>query len=70
MVPLRIEKANSVVRALGGDGDIARAVFAFAHGMTILELNDRFAPGADLDAAWRRGLAALRASIPARRRRA
>jgi AcrR family transcriptional regulator len=59
-----------VVRALGGDGDLARAVFAFAHGMTILELNDRFPPGADLDAAWRRGLAALRASIPARRRRA
>ena len=24
--------------------------------MTILELNDRFPPGADLDAAWARGL--------------
>jgi hypothetical protein len=28
--------------------------------MTILELNDRFAPGAALDAAWQRGLDALR----------
>jgi hypothetical protein len=28
--------------------------------MTILELNDRFPPGADLDAAWERGVEALR----------
>jgi hypothetical protein len=33
--------------------------------MTILALNGRFPAGADLDAAWRRGLAGLRASIPA-----
>ena len=57
--------AAPALAALGGDGDLARAVFAFAHGMTILELNDRFPPGADLDAAWRRGLAGLQASIPA-----
>jgi hypothetical protein len=50
---------------MGGDGDLARAAFAFAHGMTILELNGRFPPGADLDAAWRRGLAGLLASNPA-----
>jgi hypothetical protein len=31
--------------------------------MTILELNDRFPPGADLDAAWRRGLDGLRALL-------
>lgn len=61
--------AALVVRAFGGDGDLARAAFAFAHGMMVLELNDRFPPGADLDAAWQRGLAALQASIPARRRR-
>jgi AcrR family transcriptional regulator len=59
-----------VVRALGEDRDLARAVFAFAHGMTILELNGRFPPDADLDAAWRRGLAALQAPMPARGRRA
>jgi AcrR family transcriptional regulator len=48
-----------VVRAAGGNRDLARAAFAFAHGMTILELNGRFPDDADLDAAWRRGMAAL-----------
>lgn len=52
--------AQPIVQALGGDRDLARAVWAFAHGMTILELNDRFPPHADLDAAWQRGLDALR----------
>ena len=52
--------AAPVLRAVGGDEDTARAVWAFAHGMTILELNGRFPPGADLDAAWSQGLAAFR----------
>lgn len=39
--------------------DMARAVWAFAHGMTILELNGRFPPDADLDAAWEAGMNAL-----------
>jgi len=47
------------VRAAGGDRDLARAAWAFAHGMTILELNNRFPAGADLDAAWRRGMDSL-----------
>lgn len=51
--------AAPVIRAVGGDADLARAVFAFAHGMTILELDGRFPPDADLDAAWTRGLAAF-----------
>jgi AcrR family transcriptional regulator len=49
-----------VVRAVGGDLDLARAAWAFAHGMTNLELNGRFPPDADLDAAWQRGLSAFR----------
>ena len=53
-----------VVQAAGGDRDLARAAFAFAHGMMILELNNRFPPSADLDAAWRRGIAALEKSVP------
>lgn len=53
--------AAPIIAALGGDRDLARAIFAFAHGMTILELNDRFPPDADLDAAWQRGLEALTA---------
>jgi len=51
--------AAPVIAASQGDGDAARAAWAFAHGMTILELNGRFPPGADLDAAWSRGLAAF-----------
>jgi AcrR family transcriptional regulator len=47
------------LRAAGGDRDLARAAWAFAHGMTILELNNRFPADADLDAAWRRGMASL-----------
>ena len=47
------------VRAAGGDRDLARAAWAFAHGMTILELNSRFPADANLDAAWKRGMASL-----------
>ena len=39
--------------------DLARAAWAFAHGMTILELDGRFPPDADLDAAWAAGVAAF-----------
>ena len=48
-----------MIAAAGGDPDRARAIYAFAHGMVILELDDRFPPGADLDAAWAQGLSAL-----------
>ena len=58
---------RTVVEAVGGDADLARAAWAFAHGMTVLELNDRFPPGADLESAWARGLDAFR-SRPKRRR--
>jgi AcrR family transcriptional regulator len=51
--------AQPIVDAVGGDADAARAVWAFAHGMTILELNGRFPPGADLDAAWETGMRAF-----------
>ena len=42
-----------------GDRDLARAVWAFAHGMVQLELAGRFPPGADLDAAWAKAIAAF-----------
>jgi AcrR family transcriptional regulator len=61
LVPGAEDRAGRVLyQAFGGDADRARAAWAFAHGMTILELNDRFPPGADLDAAWERGIEALR----------
>ncbi len=50
--------AEPLVRVMG-DQTSARAAWAFAHGMTILELDGRFPSGADLDAAWRAGISAL-----------
>jgi AcrR family transcriptional regulator len=51
--------AAAITVAAGGDEHTARAAWAFAHGMTILELDRRFPPGADLDAAWAAGIAAF-----------
>lgn len=50
-----------LLEALGGNRDLARACWAMAHGLVDLELNDRFPPGADIDAAWARGVAAFSA---------
>lgn len=47
-----------------GDPDRARAAWAFAHGMVILELDGRFPPDADPDAAWAAGIAALAGEAP------
>jgi len=55
---LEARAAAPLVQA-AGDPDRARAAWAFAHGMVHLELSGRFPPDADLDAAWRSGLAAL-----------
>jgi AcrR family transcriptional regulator len=50
--------AEPLVRVMA-DPDRARAAWAFAHGMTILELDGRFPPGADLDSAWTSGVSSL-----------
>jgi AcrR family transcriptional regulator len=55
--------AAPIVRAVG-DPDLARAVWAFAHGMVILELDERFPADANLEAAWAAGLAAFGAAGP------
>jgi AcrR family transcriptional regulator len=47
--------ARPLLLATGGDREHARAIWAFAHGMVILELNGRFPPDADLDTTWRKG---------------
>jgi AcrR family transcriptional regulator len=57
------------LQAAGGDEDLARAAWAFAHGMTTLELNARFSEGADVDAAWRRGIDLLQAAAGQQKRR-
>jgi AcrR family transcriptional regulator len=56
---LEARAARPIVDAFGGDGDFARAGWALAHGLTILELAGRFPPDADLDAAWEAGFAGL-----------
>jgi AcrR family transcriptional regulator len=50
--------AAPLLRAAGGQAR-ARAVWAFAHGMVMLELDRRFPADADLDAAWQAGIAAF-----------
>ena len=64
-LPAGVEEraARPVVIAAGGDPDRARALFAFAHGMTILELDGRFPEDADVDAAWAAGLRPFGASL-------
>jgi AcrR family transcriptional regulator len=42
-----------------GDAHRAQALWAFAHGMVILELDGRFPDGSDLDRTWREGAAAF-----------
>lgn len=51
--------AAPVLRAVGSPAR-ARAFWAFAHGMVVLELAGRFPPDADLDTAWRAGIDAFR----------
>jgi len=41
------------------DPSRAQALFSFAHGMVILELDDRFPQGSDLNQTWRAGAAAF-----------
>jgi AcrR family transcriptional regulator len=42
-----------------GDPALAQALFSFAHGMVILELDDRFPASSDLDSTWAAGVAAF-----------
>jgi len=53
------DRAAAPVLRATGDLVRARAVWAFAHGMVVLELAGRFPPDADLDAAWRAGITAF-----------
>ena len=42
-----------------GDPYRAQALWAFAHGTLILEIDERFLPGSDLDQTWRAGAVAF-----------
>lgn len=43
----------------GGDPARAQALWAWCHGMAILEIEDRFPPGSPLDQTWAVGAAAF-----------
>jgi AcrR family transcriptional regulator len=53
---LEARAAAPVIAAVGGDYDLARAAWAFAHGMVQLELAGRFPPDAELDLAWSKAI--------------
>jgi AcrR family transcriptional regulator len=53
--------AAPLLHAVGGNPARARAAFAFAHGMVMLELTQRLPPDADPEVAWREGIAAFQA---------
>jgi AcrR family transcriptional regulator len=61
LLPAELEAraAQPLAEAAGYDEARARAMWAFAHGMVSLEIDGRFPPRADLDEAWRAGLAAF-----------
>jgi AcrR family transcriptional regulator len=57
--------AAPLLQAMGGDPARARAAFAFAHGMVMLELTQRLPPGEDPGPAWQEGIAAFQARATA-----
>ncbi|WP_260477774.1 TetR/AcrR family transcriptional regulator [Nonomuraea sp. WAC 01424] len=60
LLPAGVEEraALPLVRLVRGEA-AARAVWGLAHGLVMLELDGRFPPGADIDAAWAAGLSAF-----------
>ena len=57
-VGLEYRAAAPLAQAMGSVAG-ARAAWALAHGLVILEINGRFPADADIDAAWRAGITAL-----------
>jgi AcrR family transcriptional regulator len=64
---LRARPPRAFLEQLGPD--LAHAAWAFTHGMVELELDERFAPDTDFEAAWRAGIAALAAAAGGRAER-
>ena len=46
-----------------GDASSAQALWSFAHGMLVLELDQRYPPGSDLDRTWRAGAEAFERAV-------
>jgi AcrR family transcriptional regulator len=63
LTPGREEWAGTVFFvAAGQDPHLAQALWSFAHGSLILELDDRYADDSDLDTTWAAGAAAFTAA--------
>jgi hypothetical protein len=45
-----------------GDPFVAQALWSFAHGMVILELDQRYADTSELDRTWKAGVDAFAAA--------
>ena len=60
---LEARAAAPLVHAVGGPAR-ARAAWAFLHGMTILQLDERFPSGESIEPAWQEGLAAFLGTQP------
>jgi AcrR family transcriptional regulator len=52
-----------------GDPSLAQALWSLAHGMVILELDDRYPQGSDLDVTWRASAVAFEQAAGAHRAR-
>jgi AcrR family transcriptional regulator len=57
-VGLEYRAAASLAQAMGSIAG-ARAAWALAHGLVMLEINGRFPADADIDAAWESGMTAM-----------
>jgi AcrR family transcriptional regulator len=57
------EWAGNPFYVVTGDPATAQALWSFAHGMVILELDQRYTPDSDLDSTWRAGAAAFEAIV-------
>ncbi len=68
LLPAGVEdRAAAPLLRVTGDQTRARAFWAFAHGLVLLQIARRFPADADVDAAWRAGVAAFGGGLPAGR---
>jgi AcrR family transcriptional regulator len=61
--------AGHVFFAVTGDPFVAQALWSFAHGMVILELDQRYPASSELDRTWQAGADAFAAAAARTRRR-
>jgi AcrR family transcriptional regulator len=63
MAPGLEEWAGNPWYVVTADPSLAQALWSFAHGMVVLEIDGRFPPGSDLDATWKAGADAFARAV-------